>query len=461
LHVYSNFKDSCQLYGQFKNIFEECTSRLNGINQEKSNFGFGWSQFNQNYSPPFGYQAIYNAFQFKDSDTLQGLPIQGKFDTYDGNGYVYELRGKLSFIQGNLTLLQQMGWIDRHTRAVFVEFCTYNVNIGLIMVSTILVEFLESGSILVTSRFDTLNLFNDIGGIYSFKTISQIVFYAFVVYFTVKEITQCFTVSLKSYFKEFWSYIEWSIIITAYISLIMSVLRLISANEVLAFFKRTAGYGYIKLQKVDGYNQTLTYSLGLSASIGAIKILKLLRFNQNISILGVTLKRCFVELTSFSFQIMYLVFNANLEGYLSIFKSMGSAFEIMIGKLSAGQFVETNSILGPIIISGYNAVILFFALNIFISIIIDSFEKVRQEAKDDPDKFGFLDHLTGKFKKMFGIFSRKSNSSSSFTYKDHLTILPKYVDNVIDLLVKVNALNLYCSNLIRSIEKFHKILNNA
>ena len=39
-HVYYNFKDSCELYGQFKNICEECTSGLNGANQENNNFGF-------------------------------------------------------------------------------------------------------------------------------------------------------------------------------------------------------------------------------------------------------------------------------------------------------------------------------------------------------------------------------------------------------------------------------------
>ena len=66
------------------------------------------AQFVQNYTPPFGYQAMYNSFQYKDADKLQGSPIQGKFNTYDGSGFVYEMRGQLSFIQGNLTLLKEM-----------------------------------------------------------------------------------------------------------------------------------------------------------------------------------------------------------------------------------------------------------------------------------------------------------------------------------------------------------------
>jgi hypothetical protein len=409
------------------------------------NFGFGWTQFIQNYTPPFGYQAMYNSFQYKNADTLQGSPIKGKYDTYDGSGYVYEMRGQLSYIQGNLSLLKEMNWIDRQTRAVFVEFSTYNPNINLMMVTTILIEFLSSGSILVTPRFDTVNLFSNIGGWLSFKTICEICFYIFIGYSMIIEIIKCIKVGLKRYLTEFWNLIELAIITTACISFVMTILRLIAANVVLDFFRTTGGYGYIKLQTVNGYNQILTYCLGLCASIGAIKLLKMLRFNQNLTILGLTLKRCFVELASFSMvffiiwisfvQIMYLIFNQNLEGYSSLIKSMASAFEIMIGKFSALPFMQSNYfILGPIIVSAYNSVILFFALNIFISIIIDSFEKVRAEAKIDPEKFGFLNHILDKFK---CLFRKKKNGSTYKDYKSHMDILPSRIDNVIDYLIRV------------------------
>ena len=410
-------------------------------------FGFGWTQFNKNYTPPFGYQAMYNSFQFKDAETLQGSPIKGQFNTYSGGGYVYEMRGQLSYLQGNLTLLKEMNWIDRQTRAVFAEFSTYNPNINLVMVTTILAEFLPSGTILMTSRFDTLNLFNDIGGILSLKTLFQIVFYAYIVYFIIIELIECYNSGMRVYLTEFWNLVELMIIITAILSFIMTILRLSSANEVLNFFKTSRGYGYIKLQKVNDYNQILTYCLGLCASIGTIKLLKMLRFNQNIAILGMTLKHCFEELASFTLvffiiwisfvQLMFLIFNQRLAGYLSIEKSMASAFEIMIGKLSATQFLESNQYLGPIIISAYCSVVLFFALNIFVSIIIDSFEKIRSEAKIDPEKFGFLGHILGKFRRFF---RKKTNQSLHTEYKSHLEILPTQVDKIINLILKVNNL---------------------
>ena len=170
----------------------------------------------------------------------------------------------------------------------------------------------------------------------------------------------------------------------------------------------------------------------------------MLRFNQNIAILGITLKQCFQELASFSLvffiiwisfvQIMFLIFNQNLEGYLSITKSMASALEIMIGKLSATQFMQSNPILGPIILSSYCSVVIFFSLNIFISIIIESFEKVRLEAKMDPEKFGFLNHLLNKFKKLF---RNKLKGTTYNDYKSHFDVLPKQVDHIIDIMFKV------------------------
>jgi hypothetical protein len=95
---------------------------------------------------------------------------------------------------------------------------------------------------------------------------------------------------ILEYLSDFWSYIEWFIISTAWISFAMLIYRLIVAQEVLDFFKRTSGYGYMKLQNVNECNQILTYSLGLCVAFAAITFLKILRFNKHISYLCWTLK---------------------------------------------------------------------------------------------------------------------------------------------------------------------------
>lgn len=62
-----------------------------------------------------------------------GYPFSGDYNNYyPGDGYVYELRGSRNFLRGNLSQLQQLGWIDRKTRAIFVEFSAYNPNINMV-----------------------------------------------------------------------------------------------------------------------------------------------------------------------------------------------------------------------------------------------------------------------------------------------------------------------------------------
>jgi hypothetical protein len=229
------------LYGTFKLIFQHCTNDLDSKQvKETRSYGLGWSQFNSNYSPPNGFESLYEAFRFKDGQSLDNsFSHDGKFNSYDGSGYVYEMRGKLSYIQGNLTLLKEMNWIDRQTRAIVIEFSAYNPNINLVMVSTILVEFLSSGSILTTYHFDPLNLFNDIGqSVLSAKMLSLIVFALIAVCYFVMELIKAYRMKLRVYMSDFWSYVEWAILVTAFSSLILFVRRLMSAQDVLEFFSK-------------------------------------------------------------------------------------------------------------------------------------------------------------------------------------------------------------------------------
>ena len=393
---------------------------------------------------------MYQAFQYQNSDALQGSSFQGKFTTYDGSGYLYEMRGTLNYLQGNLTLLKKMNWLDRQTRAIFAEFSVYNPNINLVMVSTILIEILSSGSILTSVNFDTLNLFGltSIGGFFALiEYLVVLICLLFVLYFMGIEIRSLIKLGFKEYLSDFWGFIEWSIIITAWISFVMFIVRLYSASQVLMFFKQTAGYGYIKLQTADNCNQVLTFSLGLCSTFGSIKFLKILRFNRSISHLGQTLKICLSELTSFSIifsiiwfafvQLMYLIYGSNIEGYSTIVKSMEIAFQIMLGRISTSETMMAEPILTPIVIAAYNTAIIYFSLNIFISIVIGAFDKVRAAAKENPNEFDFYTHIAYKMKRVFKKKSAFQNLQKNKEYKDFLTILPRRINSIVKYILRV------------------------
>ena len=359
------------------------------------------------------------------------------------------MRGQLSYLQGNLSILRDINWIDRQTRAVFVEFSVYNPNINLIMVSTILIEFLSSGSILTTARFDPLNLFNELGVDSTLKLIFEAIFILFIIYFTAIEIWSLAKTSFKEYATDFWSFLEWSIMLSAWTSIVLFLNRYVLAKDVLSFFQNTGGYGYMKLQRVNDCNQMLTYSLGLCASLATIKSLKILRFNSSIALVGLTLKRCFLELASFSLiffivwiafvQIMYLEFCTTLEDFATITRSMQSAFLYMLGKFDILAISSSSPIFGPVLFSTYSSVVLFFALNIFVTIIVEAFEMVREESKIKPKKLELLKH---KIFERFKAKKRANTLPNHEKYRDHLSIISCRVDNLIGFVINVTTFKL-------------------
>ena len=64
------------------------------------------------------------------------------------------------------------------------------------------------------------------------------------------EIINLFRDGLKKYI-QFWSFIEWSIIILSWTLFSIYFYKLNEANNVLSFFQKTAGYGYKNFEKIN------------------------------------------------------------------------------------------------------------------------------------------------------------------------------------------------------------------
>ena len=133
---------------------------------------------------------------------------------------------------------------------------------------------------------------------------------------------------------------------------------------------------------------------------------------------------------------MFIIYGSYVEGYLSLIKSMETAFQVMLGKFDLSQYSIGNQILGKLVFSVYNIVIICFALNIFISIIVESFGKIRYDSKKNPNTLNFWNHLCSKLKK-------NSDESTFLSYRDHLSLLPARVDSLIGYVIRVNNVEFF------------------
>jgi polycystin 1L2 len=232
-------KNSCKINSIMDNYIDYCDSSYSTGSEDKSDYHYGWKPHNSSYSPPNGWPYLYKAFQYSNASVLNGKSYSGLFETYSGGGYVYELRGKSSFLEGNLTQLEKLGWIDRQTRAIFAEFTAYNPNINLFLVTTIVIEFLPSGNILANARFDPLDLFKG-QNTSMFQMVCAVIYAVYIAWFAVKEIRTLFRDGIREYIN-FWPIVEWSIVVASVMGYSIYVYRVQQANDLLTFFKETSG----------------------------------------------------------------------------------------------------------------------------------------------------------------------------------------------------------------------------
>ncbi|CAF3980133.1 unnamed protein product [Rotaria sp. Silwood2] len=405
-------------------IISICNNDYSLFNEEKHSFQPGW--INQTSTELEYSSSILKAFKYTTSDKLDTYIYIGQYETYSGGGYIYEFRGRLSDLKSNLSKLHQLGWIDDKTRAIFIQLTLYNPNVQLFTSVTFLVEFLSTGSISPTARFEPLNF-------YVFTSVLQlactICYMFFIIYFMIIEIRLLFKLKLN-YFRQFRSLIELGIIICSLGSVVVYIWRFQEFKRISRLFKETNGYVYINLQLAVYVNDLLTFFLGFCCFFGTIKFVHLFRFNQRISLFTETLRYAGKELVSFSMMfaivfmsflsLFYLLFVSKIWSCSSLLSSAQMLFEMTLMKFDASELIGADAIIGPLCFSTFILLVVFVCLSMFISIINDSFRCARENQVEDQDILSFM------LNKLLNWIRMKALSRSQITEKQDSRMRAQY-----------------------------------
>jgi hypothetical protein len=227
------------------NIFHEsipyCTSDLNVLNEDSDPYDIDWSPLPPSNNPtPPGMNGVSNAFQYTKALSISSFPYSAVYTTYLGGGYVYKMNGNASDVISDLTLLEQNNWIDRQTRAVFVEFSVFNPNLNMFAHCYIAFEFLPTGSIVTSYRFSPMSLFDSRNDLYSFGTICAILYLVMIFVLTMKQIYNI-KVHKLNYFKRAWSYLDIALIAFSYATFAVWLYRLWEAQKMMNKLTRNFG----------------------------------------------------------------------------------------------------------------------------------------------------------------------------------------------------------------------------
>lgn len=453
LRVKSN---SCSLQERLVKLINYCAGEYSPHLEDKENYSFNWKEVNSSAKYQRSLTSAYVAFNYRTAENLSGYPFDGDYNSYEGGGYVYEIRGSSNLIKNNLTILRKSGWIDRYTRGLFIEFSVFNPNINMLAVCTFLLEILPSGGVLTSSRIDPFVLFQRNDNSDTVTNVFSFILVAFTLLFILHEIVLLF--KQRREYITFWNLIEWLIILSALIAINIYIYRLYESFKVLDFFRRTSGYGYYKLQYVAIWNEGLRYSLAFCICLTTLKLLKFLSFNKIIAFLSLTIKLSSEELVAFTFifgilwlafvQLMYVCFEDKVIDFSTLFKSMSSCFQIMLGIFDVNKLLASDQFMAPLIFIFYNVFIVFILLNIFVTIISETFTNIRINhkkneyyidiVKEIKENINYLLSPSDKNIEILKIDKKDYDQEEYMKYVNYVDYFPHKIDQLLDRVNKVS-----------------------
>ena len=115
-------------------------------------------------------------FVYSSAEDLDSYPYWANHHVYAGGGYVFELKSNQFQIQRKMDELKELEWIDRYTRAIFIEFSVYNPNVDLFGTVTLVAEVLTSGGLNPYVRVDSVNLLGNYQKSFGFQLLCEIAF---------------------------------------------------------------------------------------------------------------------------------------------------------------------------------------------------------------------------------------------------------------------------------------------
>jgi hypothetical protein len=224
------------------------------------------------------------------------------------------------------------------------------------------------------------------------QIISGVVYIALITYMLIRE---CYKITRQKcgYFKNTSFLINWPLFGFSYTALAVYFYRFYACIELKSFFDKTRGTGYINMQSMNTWDQIYIAMLALCTCLASVKLIKLLRFNSSIMLILTALRRSMRNIIGlalifcvlfFSFvQLFYVVCNEKSIGFSTVVRTMVTLFLYCLQKISdADQVIEGNVFLGPFMFISFNVLLGLILLNLFFTLICDSFLAVRTEKQN-------------------------------------------------------------------------------
>ena len=282
-----------------------------------------------------------------ETDTV---PKWGQFHLYPGGGFVADLGYEINISLGIMEMLQKHGWLDLQSRAVIFEFSAFNPPSNLLVVATYFYEIHPSRFKAPFERIKTISLPSKETSAYRFYLLCVLIFLILVLLYVARI---CYTVCHQRlrFFRSFWNWVEILQVVSSVLAIAMNIMR---SSVALSTIKRmnTNIYANVNFQAVIAWTEAEYGVLGLLLFFVTLKLLRLIRYNEQVAIFSKTLADStkvflsFIVVFTIGFMAFMhcgiLIFGTGSEKYSTILKATYFQLELVLRKIRKGPIDELS-----------------------------------------------------------------------------------------------------------------------
>ncbi|XP_069123236.1 polycystin family receptor for egg jelly-like isoform X2 [Argopecten irradians] len=396
----------------------DCIPAYDVTTEEDNDYCVGWTQdvASAGCTSPFLFSQ--EAWRYQHSEDIWGVAIAGNFDVYGGGGYILKLENDLTKAELILDELQRFKWINRETRAVFVEFTLYNANANLFAYVIFLAEFTELGGLVTWSNIYPFRAYQHTGALGTFAMLCYFIYMIVMIYGCVKLVMKFRKAGCCQFFKDVWNVIDTLCVLLSFVGVVMWGLRYSYATQSLAIYYDDPR-AFINFQHVVIYDIVFNVIVGILVFIATIRILRILGYNKRMTQLAAVISNAASDLCGFAvvFGIVffayvsfgYLLFGIYIYEYRNLFTSLGSLANALIGKNSLDSMIRAVPNWSQMYYFTYVFFVILTLMTMFAVILNQSISEVRADLMKTPQTYGIMDVLGSSVKDILGMAFKFKN----------------------------------------------------
>ncbi|XP_069123241.1 polycystin family receptor for egg jelly-like [Argopecten irradians] len=376
----------------------DCIPDYNIHEEDEDSYCVGWTEGSSPVCTSPNYYSM-DAWRYQKSEDIWGTAITGEYQTYGGGGYILKLENGLENSRYIAEELVKYHWINRATRAIFLEFTLYNANTNLFLYMIFLTEFTENGGLLTWVDVYPFRPYQHTGALGAYAMLCYFIYLIALIYGTVKIVSKI-AKQRWQFLKDLWNITDLSCVILSYIGVVLWCLRYVYASQSMAIYYEDKD-AFINFQHVVVWDVTFNVIIGIIVFVATIRLLRIMGYNKRMTQVARVIGNAAADLSGFAIIfgigffgwviLGFLLFGSIMREYRSLFSTWGTLSNSLIGKNKLDAMTRAAPNFANFYFFTYVVFIMLILMTVFAAILNQSITTVRSDMTNQPETYGILD----------------------------------------------------------------------